>query len=105
MRTGLVLVVVALIQMAAFAQSKPGSVVGTHSTASKTAPHSTNSGAVAAALNTNAGSSSAKELSRIEHQAPKPTHVPAVHQSHATQNVNANLGKNKPIRKSGVRKH
>jgi hypothetical protein len=97
MRTGFVLIVVALIQMAAFAQS-------THSTASKTVPHSMNSGAVAAALNTNAaGSSSAKELSRIEHQAPKP--APAVHQSHATQNVNANLGKNKPIKTSTVRKH
>jgi hypothetical protein len=99
MRTGLVLFVIALIQMAAFAQS-------THSTATKTAPHSMNSGAVAAALSTNAaGSSSDKELSKIERQTLKPARVPAVHQSHANQNVNANLGKNKPIKTSTVRKH
>jgi hypothetical protein len=62
--------------------------------------HSVSSDAVATALKKNSGaSSSAQELSRIEHQTAKPqSHTAAAPHNTTTHSPSTNLGTNKPIR-------
>jgi Rod binding domain-containing protein len=96
MRTAAVIVVVIFAQMFATGQKRTGSGVHKSVSSSQSMPKSVSSEAVAAALRTNS-SSSANELSKIEHESVKPQSRPAAQKS-VSQNAAPDLGKNKPMK-------
>jgi len=96
MRTAAVIVVAIFAQMFATGQKRTGSGVHKSVSSSQSMPKSVSSEAVAAALRTNS-SSSANELSKIEHENVKPQSRPAAQKS-VSQNAAPDLGKNKPMK-------